>query len=81
LVTGGKIINPKSSGIDGIPSWSGQYEGGVMRNVSAGDVIVNPPGSVHAWKSIESHRLVYINTWIDPTKTLKAPFIDAALKK
>ena len=82
LVSGGKLINPKSSvGIDSVRTFSGQYEGGVTRKVRAGDIVVNPPGTVHSWKSIESPRLVYVNTWIDPTHTLKAGYVDSALKK
>jgi hypothetical protein len=44
-------------------------------------VIVNPPGTVHSWKSVDSPKLVYMNVWIDPEKKLPAGYVDPVLKK
>ena len=81
LVTGGMMFDAKANPVAGSPSYSGRYEGGVTRQVKAGDVVINPPGTVHSWKSIDSPRLIYMNVWIDPEKRLKAGYVDPALKK
>ena len=80
-LTGGKLLDDKASSVSGSPSYSGRYEGGLARQVKAGDVIINPPGTVHSWKSIDSPRLVYMNVWIDPEKRLQAGYVDPVLKK
>jgi len=81
LVTGGKLLDAKARSVAGSPTYSGRYEGGLARQVKAGDVIVNPPGTVHSWKSVDSPKLVYMNVWIDPEKRLQAGYVDPALKK
>jgi mannose-6-phosphate isomerase-like protein (cupin superfamily) len=81
LVTGGKLINAKGSSSPGSPTFSGQFEGGLTRQVRAGDVVVNPPGTVHSWKSIDTPTLVYMNVWIDPEKKLPAGYVDPVLTK
>ncbi len=81
LVTGGKLLDAKAGSVAGSPSFSGRYEGGVTRQVKAGDVIVNPPGTVHSWKSVDSPKLVYMNVWVDPEKRLQAGYVDPALKR
>jgi mannose-6-phosphate isomerase-like protein (cupin superfamily) len=81
LVTGGKLAEAKLNLGPGTPTYSGKYEGGLARQVRAGDVIVNPPGTVHSWKSVDSPKLVYMNVWIDPEKKLPAGYVDPVLKK
>lgn len=81
LVTGGKLLEAKGGSGSGTPTYSGPFEGGLTRQVSAGDVIVNPPGTVHGWKSIDTPKFVYMNVWIDPEKKLPAGYVDPALKK
>jgi hypothetical protein len=44
-------------------------------------VIVNPPGTVHSWKSVDAPKLVYMNVWIDPEKKLTPGYVDPALQK
>lgn len=81
LVTGGRLIDPSvTSGVDS-PSYSGKYEGGLARQVRAGDVIINPPGTVHSWRSVDTPKLVYMNVWIDPEKKLIPGYVDPVLKK
>src|SRR5438046_1243840 len=58
LVTGGRMINATANTSVGTPSYSGKYESGLTRQVRAGDVIVNPPGTVHSWTSIGTPKRV-----------------------
>jgi mannose-6-phosphate isomerase-like protein (cupin superfamily) len=81
LVTGGKLVDATVSSGPGSPTYSGKYQGGISRQMHAGDVVVNPPGTVHSWKSIDSAKLVYMNVWIDPEKKLPAGYVDPVLKK
>jgi mannose-6-phosphate isomerase-like protein (cupin superfamily) len=81
LVTGGRLTNATANTTVGTPSYSGKYEGGLTRQVRAGDVIVNPPGTVHSWKSVDAPKLVYMNVWIDPEKKLTPGYVDPALQK
>ncbi len=81
LVTGGKLVDAKVNSGLGSPTYSGKYEGGLARQVRAGDVVVNPPGTVHSWKSIDSQKLIYMNVWIDPEKKLPAGYVDPVLTK
>jgi mannose-6-phosphate isomerase-like protein (cupin superfamily) len=81
LVTGGKLGEATMSTGLGSPTYHGRYEGGISRTVHAGDVVVNPPGTVHSWKSVETPKLVYMNVWIDPEKRLQAGYVDPVLKK
>jgi mannose-6-phosphate isomerase-like protein (cupin superfamily) len=81
LVTGGKLVGAQVNSDLGSPTYSGKYEGGLARQIRAGDVVVNPPGTVHSWKSIDSPKLIYMNVWIDPEKKLRAGYVDPVLTK
>ncbi|PYR46473.1 MAG: hypothetical protein DMF89_21905 [Acidobacteria bacterium] len=81
LVTGGRLVDAEVNSGLGSPTYSGKYEGGLTRQVRAGDVVVNPPGTVHSWRSIDSPKLIYMNVWIDPEKKLPAAYIDPTLKR
>jgi mannose-6-phosphate isomerase-like protein (cupin superfamily) len=69
LVTGGHIVNEKSTGISpntkrqnfGGPS----IEGGVTRHAVKGDVIIIPPNTPHWWSSLDSD-LRYLIVRPDP---------------
>lgn len=61
LVTGGTLIPPTidsdiypKPGPDAIVRSVKGIDGGLERNVGPGDVIVNPPGTPHWWKHIDS---------------------------
>ena len=63
------------------PTYTGPAEGGVSRTVSAGDVIVIPPGTVHYFESVDTPTLAYLNLRIDPEHQLHAPYVNPALAK
>lgn len=58
LVTGGKIVNERSTGNSpntGRPNFAGdRIEGGVSRTVVAGDVIIIPPNVPHWWSTLDT---------------------------
>jgi mannose-6-phosphate isomerase-like protein (cupin superfamily) len=91
LRTGGTIVDPRPLEIPGTlpgttvprfptPSFVGKAEGGTSRKVKAGDIIVLPPNTVHAWDEVES-RLSYINLRIDPEHKLGADYTHPALRR
>jgi mannose-6-phosphate isomerase-like protein (cupin superfamily) len=86
LVSGGRLVDPKAytaAQLPGIhsPTFHGTFEGGVTRKVAAGDIIVNPPSTVHTWKSIADSGLVYIVLWVDPEHKQPAGYVDPVVKK
>ena len=93
LVTGGKLIDPKlnenlpktefaGGGRFPTPTYGGNFDGGVSRNVGPGDVIIVPPGTVHQWRSVDPKQmLVYFIARIDPEHKQAAGAVNAALKK
>jgi quercetin dioxygenase-like cupin family protein len=58
LVTGGRIVNERSTGISPNtkrPNFGGpRIEDGVTRHAAPGDVIVIPPNTPHWWSSLDS---------------------------
>jgi len=91
LNTGGTMPSPRKMqvtsnlpGTEDVPTFStptyiGTAEGGVVRKISAGDVIVIPPGTVHFFESIETPSFRYINLRIDPQHNLHAPYVNPLL--
>jgi quercetin dioxygenase-like cupin family protein len=69
LVTGGHIVNEKSTGISPNtkrPNFGGpSIEGGVTRHAVKGDVIIIPPNTPHWWSSLDSD-LRYLIVRPDP---------------
>src|SRR5262245_37746231 len=49
-----RLLSPKDMPGINSPTFHGDFEGGVARKLQAGDIVVNPPGTVHQWKSIDS---------------------------
>jgi mannose-6-phosphate isomerase-like protein (cupin superfamily) len=90
LITGGTIADAKPIAVD-VPAWKGSsvvfntptlggpFKGGTPRDVSPGDFIVVPPGTVHQWGPIETPMLVYFIARIDPAKKLTAGYVNPAL--
>lgn len=79
MVTGRKLIMPDPQTTSS--AVVGQIEDGVARRVSAGDVVVNTPGTFHQWKTVESSTFVYIGIHVDPEKKTTPGYVDPALKK
>jgi uncharacterized protein YjlB len=82
-ISGGKLTNAANvlQGGGRSPTWFGIPEGGVTQKVKAGDIILNPPGTVHYWQSFDSPEFAYMNIWIDAKKRLEAGAINDVLKK
>src|SRR5690242_10721996 len=53
LVTGGKIVNPKTRAGFGAGPRGEKIEGGVTRHVAKGDLIVIPGRTPHWWSSLD----------------------------
>jgi mannose-6-phosphate isomerase-like protein (cupin superfamily) len=87
LVTGGTILNPKPLAADAEvvqvavgPSVNGTFQGGQRRRVSAGDMVIIPPGVLHGWAEVEDH-VTYVSVRPDVDHVLPAGYVHPALKK
>jgi mannose-6-phosphate isomerase-like protein (cupin superfamily) len=87
LVTGGTILNAKPLASDAEvvkvavgPSVNGTFQGGQRRKVSAGDVVIIPPGVLHGWSEVEDH-VTYLSVRPDADHVLPAGYVHPALKK
>ena len=84
LVTGGQIVDP-SEITDGPivdvlvgPSVTGTSDGGQVRAVSEGDVVVIPAGVFHGWSEIPDH-VTYLSVRPDPYKLLPAGYVNPVI--
>lgn len=87
LVTGGTILNPKPLAADAEvvkvavgPSVNGTFQGGQRRRVSAGDVVIIPPGVLHGWSEVEDH-VTYVSVRPDADHVLPAGYVHPAIRK
>lgn len=88
LVTGGTVTGAKPLPPDGYlvkvavgPSNSGVFaQPAQSRKVSAGDVVVIPPGVYHGFSDIPDH-IDYVSVRIDPDKLLPSGHVHALLRK
>jgi hypothetical protein len=89
LVTGGHIVNGRTSPPDGDvtkvlngPSCSGMIAGAdvVRRKVKTGDIIVIPAGVPHGWMDIIDH-VDYLSVRPDPDRVLAAGYVNPAVAK
>jgi mannose-6-phosphate isomerase-like protein (cupin superfamily) len=87
MVTGGTVAQPKPWAADSDlvriaagPSISGVMTGGYSRYVSAGDVIVVPPGTPHGWAQIDD-QVSYLMIRSDFDKLLPAGYVNPAINK
>ena len=72
LLTGGEIVNATepSAGSDLIgPTFSGESRNGQIREISAGDVVVVPAGTLHGWTEIPD-QVTYLSIRADPHDAL-----------
>ena len=78
LVTGGKLVNPKRresaneivAQVNG-PGVSGtSIEGGVIRRIKAGDMVIIPAGTPHWWSEIEGKSMKYVVVTVDPSQVI-----------
>jgi mannose-6-phosphate isomerase-like protein (cupin superfamily) len=88
LLTGGVVENPRSTPADSEivrvavgPSVQGTFkEPAQRRKVSAGDVVIIPPGVYHGFDEVTDH-VEYVAVRPDPEHVLPAGYVHPALKK
>lgn len=87
LVTGGAIVEPMPLAADAEvvrvavgPSVNGTFRGGQSRQVSAGDVVIIPPGVLHGWAEVPDH-VTYVSVRPDAEHVLPAGYVHPALRK
>jgi mannose-6-phosphate isomerase-like protein (cupin superfamily) len=86
LITGGTIVNAtEPSGPDSWlapvvgTSFNGEFEGGQVRTVSEGDLVVIPAGVMHGWIEVPDH-VTYLSVRPDPLKALPAGYVNPAIQ-
>lgn len=86
LVTGGTILNPtEPSGPDSWlqpvvgPSFNGESDGGQVRTVSEGDMVVIPAGVLHGWIEVPDH-VTYLSVRPDRHKVLPAGYVNPVIR-
>lgn len=60
------------------PSVTGVFQGGERRRVSAGDVVIIPPGMLHGWAEVEDH-VTYLSIRPDAGHVLPAGYVHPAI--
>ncbi len=84
LTTGGVMLDKKPSANYNIlngPGGNGTAgPGAVSRRVGPGDIIIIPPGVLHAWSQI-TDQVTYLSVRPDPDRTLPAGYINPLLVK
>jgi mannose-6-phosphate isomerase-like protein (cupin superfamily) len=88
LLTGGVVENPRPAAADSEivrvavgPSVQGTFkEPAQRRKVSAGDIVIIPPGVYHGFDEVTDH-VEYVAVRPDPEHVLPAGYVHPALKK
>ena len=88
LLTGGTVTNPQQAAADSEivrvavgPSVQGTFkEPAQRRKVSAGDIVIIPPGVYHGFDEVTDH-VEYVAVRPDPEHVLPAGWVHPALKK
>lgn len=80
LLTGGELSNAEQPGPDAVvgPTFSADSRNGTIRDVSAGDVVVIPAGTLHAWIRIPD-QVTYLSIRPDPDRVLPAGYVHPGL--
>ena len=82
LLTGGELFNATepSAGSDLIgPTFSAESRNGQMREISEGDVVVVPAGTLHGWTEIPD-QVTYLSIRADPHDALPAGFVNQLIR-
>jgi mannose-6-phosphate isomerase-like protein (cupin superfamily) len=82
LLTGGELFNATepSAGSDLIgPTFSAESTNGQVREISQGDVVVVPAGTLHGWTEIPD-QVTYLSIRADPHDALPAGFVNALIR-
>ncbi len=72
MVTGGTLVDPEAiteSAAIGPGARGSRIEGGASRRVTAGDVVVIPPGTPHMFTALDGN-FVYVTIRVDPSQVL-----------
>jgi len=84
LTTGGVMVNKKPSSTINVmngPGGNGTAgQGAYSRKVGPGDIVIIPPGVLHAWSQIRDH-VTYLSIRPDPDRALPAGYINPLLLK
>lgn len=88
LLTGGTVTNPTQAAADSEivrvavgPSMQGTFkEPAQRRKVSAGDIVIIPPGVYHGFDEVTDH-VEYVAVRPDPEHVLPAGWVHPAIKK
>jgi hypothetical protein len=80
LLTGGDLSNATEPGPDDVvgPTFSADSRNGTVREVRAGDVVIIPAGTLHAWLTIPDH-VTYLGIRPDPARVLPAGYVNPAI--
>jgi mannose-6-phosphate isomerase-like protein (cupin superfamily) len=82
LLTGGELFNATepSAGNDLIgPTFRAESRNGQIREVSEGDVVVVPAGTLHGWTEIPD-QVTYLSIRADPHDALPAGFVNELIR-
>jgi len=82
LLTGGELFNATepSAGSDLIgPTFSAESRNGQIREISEGDVVVVPAGTLHGWTEIID-QVTYLSIRADPHDALPAGFVNELIR-
>ncbi len=86
LVTGGNVSAgpdfPAGTNVVDVlvgPSFRGTAEGGRVREISEGDIVVIPAGVFHAWSEIPDH-VTYLSIRPDPHGALPAGYVNPVIE-
>lgn len=60
------------------PSFRASAEGGYVREISEGDIVVIPAGLFHAWSEITDH-VTYLSIRPDPNRVLPAGYVNPVI--
>jgi mannose-6-phosphate isomerase-like protein (cupin superfamily) len=84
LTTGGVLVDKKPSEniniMNGPGGGAAAGRGAVSRKVGPGDIIIIPPGVLHAWSQI-TDEVTYLSVRPDPDRVLPAGYVAPALLK
>ena len=87
FISGGPVLNRKEQSADSEivrvavgPSFGGTFQGGDTRAVSAGDVIIIPPGVMHGFTEIRDE-VTYLMVRPDGNHVLPSGYVHPALRK
>jgi mannose-6-phosphate isomerase-like protein (cupin superfamily) len=87
FISGVKVVNRRDQAPDAEvvrlavgPSFNGTFEGGETRVISAGDVVIIPPGVLHGFTDIKE-QITYLSVRTDADHVLPAGYMHPTLRK